>query len=132
MDYRLNNEAIVACVIAQLVRNGRRRLPVVVGLTNLLMHEKERKKVLSSNNVQELTAIVGQLDGGLLAIIMNSIVMMIKGGCMTFGEDVLCLTPSGMNLCEQMRDGRSKILRNIIADMPSIMRKMEETILASV
>lgn len=126
MDYRINNEALVACVAAQVVKNGNHKLSAVVGMTNLLMHDKERKHMLSSDNVEEMASIIGQLDGGLLTIIMNSIVMMIQGGCVTFGEDVLMLTDSGMSLCEQMEDRRSRTLGTIMDDIPAVMRKMNE------
>ena len=54
MDYRLNNEAIVACVAAQVVKHGCRQLPAVVVITNLLMRDQERKKTIGeqdANNV---------------------------------------------------------------------------------
>lgn len=123
MDYRINNEAIAACVAAQLVRTGCKSLSTVVGLTNLLMHEKECKRLLSTDNEKEIATITGQLDGGLLTIIMNSLVMMIQGGCMTFGEGNLSLTQSGISMCEQMKDRRSKMLSNILKDMPAIIEK---------
>jgi len=34
MDYRINNEAIVACTIAQVVKQGCTKLPMAVGVTN--------------------------------------------------------------------------------------------------
>ena len=123
MDYRINNEAVAACVAAQLVRKGCKSLSTIVGLTNLLMHEKERKRLLSTDNEKELSTIIGQLDGGLLTIIMNSLVLMIQGGCMTFGEGDLSLTQSGISMCELMKDRRSKMLSNILKDMPAIMEK---------
>ena len=123
MDYKINNEAVAACVAAQLVRNGCKSLSTVVGLTNLLMHEKERKRLLSTDNEKDIATITGQLDGGLLTIIMNSLVMMIQGGCMSFEEGVLTLTQSGMSLCEQMKDNRSEMLSVILKDLPAIMEK---------
>ena len=123
MDYRINNEADAACVAAQLVRKRCKSLSKVVGLTNLLMHEKERKKLLSIDNEKEISTITGQLDGGLLTIIMNCLVLMIQGGCMTFGEGDLSLTQSGISMCEQMKDRQSKMLSNILKDMPAIMEK---------
>ena len=124
MDYRINNEAVAACVAAQLVRNGCKSLSTIVVLTNLLMHEKERKRLLSTDNEKELDTIIGQLDGGLLTIIMNSLVLMIQGGCMSFEEGVLTLTQSGMSLCEQMKDNRSEMLSVILRDLPAIMEKI--------
>ena len=132
MDYRLNNEAIVACVAAQVVRRGCYKLPLVVAITNLLMHDSERKKVTKTVTVNDLTSVVNKIDGGLLTIIMNSLVMLIQGGCMTFGEEALLLTPAGMRLCEHMKDGRSKMLSEILRDLPMVIEnteKMEEGLL---
>lgn len=132
MDYRLNNEAIVACVAAQVVRSGCYKLPLVVAITNLLMHDAERKKVTKAVKSNDQAALVKQIDGGLLTIIMNSLIMLIQGGCMTYGEEVLRLTPAGMSLCEHMKDGRSKMLSEILRDLPTVMEnteKMEEGLL---
>jgi hypothetical protein len=126
MDYRLNNEAIVGCVAAQVVRYGCQKLPSVVAVTNLLMHDTERKKVKSMPNSRDLTAIVNQIDGGLLTIIMNSLAILIQGGCLTFDVGVLTLTPTGLNLCEQMKDGRSEMLSGILRDLPAVMKKAEK------
>jgi hypothetical protein len=63
---------------------------------------------------------------------MNSLVMLIQGGCMTFGEEALLLTPAGMRLCEHMKDGRSKMLSEILRDLPMVIEnteKMEEGLL---
>lgn len=125
MDYRLNNEAIVACVAAQVVRRGCHKLPLVVAITNLLMHDAERKKVTKTVTGNDLTSVVNKIDGGLLTIIMNSLVMLIQGGCMTFGEEELKLTPTGINLCEQMKDRRSKMLSDILRDLPMVMENAE-------
>ena len=62
MDYRLNNEAIVGCVAAQVVRSGCQKLSLVVSITNLLMHDAERNKVTSMPNGMDLTVIVNQID----------------------------------------------------------------------
>ena len=55
MDYRINNEAIVGCVIAQVVKHGPYEVPFVTGMVNLLMQDKLRRKVLATpgDRVQE-------------------------------------------------------------------------------
>lgn len=126
MDYRLNNEAIVACVAAQVVNYGCRQLPAVVVTTNLMMHNQERAILMSEHDEKKLAAIVNQVDGGLLTIIMNSLVLMIKGGCMKFADGELSLTVSGNQMCEQMQDGRSGMLCDILKDLPAVVRKMEK------
>ena len=114
----------MACVAAQVVRHGCQKLSVVVAVTNLLMHDTERKKVKGLTDTQRISMIVNQIDGGLLTIIMNSLVMLMKGGCMTFENGELALTEPGLNMCEQMKDGRSNMLLSIMNDMPDVLVKI--------
>lgn len=114
----------MACVAAQVVRHGWQKLSVVVAVTNLLMHDTERKKVKGLTDAQRISMIVNQIDGGLLTIIMNSLVMLMKGGCMTFENGELALTEAGLNMCEQMKDGRSNMLVSIMNDMPDVLVKI--------
>ena len=122
MDYRINNEAIVACVIAQVVKRGPYDIPIVVGAVNLLMRKKFRKKALttSGDNVKELTMIFG-----LLGVILNSMTMLIEGGCMQKADGKLVLTDSGQKLCQEMIGGESKILNDVLNDMDQILFKYE-------
>lgn len=126
MDYRLNNEAIVACVAAQVVKHGCRQLPAVVVITNLLMRDQERKKTIGEQDAKKKTTFVCKVDGGLLTIIMNSLVLLIKGGCMKFADGELSLTSSGYLMCEQMEDGRSDMLNEILKDLPALLEQMEK------
>lgn len=114
----------MACVAAQVVRHGCKKLSLVVAVTNLLMHDTERKKVKGLTDIQRISMIVNQIDGGLLTIIMNSLVMLMKGGCMTFENGELALTEAGLNMCEQMKDGRSNMLVSIMNDMPDVLAKI--------
>ena len=114
----------MACVAAQVVRHGCKKLSVVVAVTNLLMHDTERKKVKGLTDAQRISMIVNQIDGGLLTIIMNSLVMLMKGGCMTFENGELALTEAGLNMCEQMKDGRSNMLVSIMNDVPAVLVKI--------
>lgn len=114
----------MACVAAQVVRHGCQKLSLVVAVTNLLMHDTERKKVKGLTDTQRISMIVNQIDGGLLTIIMNSLVMLMKGGCMTFENGELALTEAGLNMCEQMKDGRSNMLVSIMNDMPDVLVKI--------
>lgn len=114
----------MACVAAQVVRHGCKRLPVVVAATNLLMQDTERKKVKSLADAKKISMAVNQIDGGLLTVIMNSLVMLMKGDCMTFDNGELALTDAGLNMCEQMKDERSDMLGSILNDMPAVLEKI--------
>ena len=94
---------------------------------NLLMRKKFRKKALttSGDNVKELTMIFGQLDGSLLGVILNSMTMLIEGGCMQKADGKLVLTDSGQELCQKMIGGESKMLNDVLNDMDQILFKYE-------
>ena len=100
MDYRINNEAITACVIAQVVKRGPYDIPFVIGMVNLLMQKKCRKKALetSEKNEKNLMMIFGQLDGSLLGVVVNSMAMLIEGGCLQKESGKLFLTEVGQKL----------------------------------
>lgn len=123
MDYRINNEAIIACVIAQVVKNGPYDIPFVIGVVNLLMQKKYRKKALetSKEDVKNLMMVFGQLDGNLLGVIINSMTMLIEGGCLQKESGKLFLTEVGQKLCQEMNDNRSKMLSEILTDMNQII-----------
>lgn len=125
MDYRLNNEAIVACVAAQVVNHGCKKLSSVVQLTALLMVDSTRNKAKLAEKAEIISDAMRMMDGGLLTIIMNSIILLMKGGCMSFANDELNLTQSGMAMCKQMRDERSEMLDGIVKDIPAIIDKIE-------
>lgn len=115
----------MACVAAQVVKHGCRQLPAVVVTTNLLMRDQERKR-LASKMRKKKTTFVCKVDGGLLTIIMNSLVLLIKGGCMKFADGELSLTSSGYLMCEQMEDGRGDMLNEILKDLPALLEQMEK------
>lgn len=125
MDYRINNEAIVGCVIAQVVKRGPYKVPFVIGMVNLLMQDKLRRKVQTTHGdrVKELGMLFGQLDGDLLGVIMNSMTMLIEGGCLERSENTLTLTESGHELCEDMNAGKSKMLAKILNDIDNVLFK---------
>ena len=125
MDYRLNNEGIVACVATQVVCCGFRKVSEVVAVTNLLMHEDMRKEVKNMVSNKNLGAIMNRIDGGLLTITMNSLALMVMGGCRRYDDGKLTLTHAGENLCMQIKDGRCHKLNQILKDIPNIIRKIE-------
>lgn len=125
MDYRINNEAIVGCVIAQLVKRGPFEVPFVTGIVNLLMQDKLRRKVLATpcDRIQELGMLFGQLDGELLGVILNSMTMLIEGRCLKRNGDTLTLTGTGNELCEEMNTEKSKLLAKILKDIDNVLFK---------
>ena len=118
----------MACVAAQVVNHGCQRLLSVVVTTNLLMHSQGRKDIMAEKDIKRITTIVNLVDGGLLTIIMNSLVLMIQGGCMMFKDGELSLTEPGKQMCEEMKDGRSSMLSEVLKDMPTVVEKMEGVI----
>ena len=127
MDYRINNEAIVGCVIAQVVKRGPYLVPFVTGIVNLLMQDKLRRKILSTpgDRVQELGMLFGQLDGELLGVILNSMTMLIEGGCLERHDDTLSLTGTGIEMCKEMEVGKSRMLAQILKDIDNVLFKYD-------
>lgn len=127
MDYRINNEAIVGCVIAQVVKRGPYEIPFVIGITNLMLQKKLRGKArkTSADKVDELGMLYGQIDGDLLGVIMNSLTMLIEGGCIKRKEGNLLVTESGHQLCEEMSNGKSRMLAEVLKDMDEVLFKYD-------
>ena len=127
MDYRINNEAIVGCVITQVVRRGPYEVPFVIGMVNMLMQDKLRKRVLTTHGdkVKDLGILFGQLHGDLLSVIMNSLTMMIEGGCLKRHDNMVMLTDAGLELCKEMNDGKSKMLMRILKDIDNALFKYD-------
>lgn len=127
MDYRLNNEGIVACVIAQVVSRGSYDTPFVTGMTNLLLQDRIRKKAIATmaDQVEELKLLLGQLDGMLFGVIVNSMTMLIEGECLRRAGDRLELTMRGIRLCQNMEDGKCEYLSQMIRDLDRILFKYE-------
>lgn len=127
MDYRINNEAIVGCVIARVAERGPYEVPFVTGMVNVLMSPMLRKKAYKTDasNIKELSAIFGQIDGDLLGVIMNSMTLLLEGGCLQNAEDKLDITETGKQLCQDMGDGKCKILREVMRNMDEILFKFD-------
>lgn len=127
MDYRINNEAIVGCVIARVAERGPYEVPFVTGMVNVLMLPRLRKKAYKTDasNIKELSAIFGQIDGDLLGVIMNSMTLLLEGGCLKNAEGKLEITETGKQLCQDMEDDKCKIMREVLRDMDEILFKFE-------
>ncbi len=127
MDYRINNEAIVGCVIARVVARCPYEVPFVTGMVNLLMSPRLRKKALKTDasNIKELSAIFGQIDGDLLGVIMNSMTLLLEGGCLRKESEKLQITETGTQLCQDMTDGESGMLNTILKDIDGILFKYD-------
>lgn len=104
----------MACTIVQVIKHGCKELPKVLGITNLLLQKSQKE--------------YGMLDGGLLTIMMNSLVMLIQGGCVVYKGDVFKLTENGNALSESMKDERSRILTKITNEIPAVMAKYRDII----
>lgn len=127
MDYRINNEALVGSVIMQVAKRGPYEVPFVTGIVNLLMQEKLRKKAMETpaNNVKELIAVFGQINGDLLGVIVNSMTMLTEGGCLSRKGNQLEVTENGLQLCGEIEDGNCEMLKKVLLDINEIIFKYE-------
>ena len=127
MDYRINNEAIVGCVIARVAERGPYEVPFVTGIVNLLMLPSLRKKALrtDASNIKELSTIFGQIEGELLGVIMNSMTLLLEGGCLQNVKNKLVITETGKRLCHDVDDGQCKLLREVLSVIDEILFKFD-------
>lgn len=91
MDYRINNEAIISCVIAQILKRGVCE-PLRLSLVIPLLMEN----TTVNNTVLTLTY------KEYLPIVVNSIVILEQGGAIKVENNTISLTDEGGDLCQKM------------------------------
>lgn len=122
MDNRLNNEALIACVVAQVVNRGVCKVARLTAIVPIVLNDSFRKKIVSNAQMNERDYYkVGMEYKELLVSVMNSVIMLIEANCVTLNNDELSPLEKLQNLCSQM-DRSSKRLSRILDDMDSALR----------
>ena len=91
MDYRINNEAIISCVIAQVLKRESCDSLRLSLLVPLLMENK------TVNNT-ELTLVYKEY----LPIVVNSIIILVQGNIVKNRAGIISLTDKGNEFCNGM------------------------------
>lgn len=122
MDNRLNNEAIIACVVAQVVNRGACKVARLTAIVPIVLNDGFRKKIVRNAQLNERDYYnVGMEYKELLVPVMNSVIMLIEANCMTLNNDELSPLEKSQHLCSRM-DRSSERLSRILDDMDYVLR----------
>lgn len=121
MDIRLNNEALVSCVIAQVVNRSKSKVSRVTALVPMLLNDGFRNKLLKNNSLKLSDFYqVGMEYREMLVCVMNSIIMLVETKCLAIEGDELIPLENNKKLCESMHSSCGRLFR-IMRDMNIVM-----------
>lgn len=116
MDYRINNEAIILCVIAQVLKRESCDSLRLSLLIPLLMENK------TVNNT-DLTLVYKEY----LPIVVNSIIILTQGNIIRNGGGIISLTDKGNEFCNGMLNHScSYRLRAIISEIDTCLEETQK------
>lgn len=116
MDYRINNEAIISCVIAQVLKRESCDSLRLSLLVPLLMENK------TVNNT-ELTLVYKEY----LPIVVNSFIILVQGNIVKNRAGIISLTDKGNEFCNDMLNySCSYRLRTIISEIDTCLEEAQK------
>lgn len=116
MDYRINNEAIISCVIAQVLKRESCDSLRLSLLVPLLMENE------TVNNT-ELTLVYKEY----LPIVVNSIIILVQGNIVKNRAGIISLTDKGNEFCNGMLNySCSYRLRTIISEIDTCLEEAQK------
>lgn len=104
MDYRLNNEALVACLIVEILsRKSVDMLKLSIVVTYLISNNKDR--------------CFGDKYKDCLPVVLNAALILKESGCIAVNEGVIVLLQEGVELKRQFTNSESRRLTKIISKL---------------
>lgn len=104
MDYRLNNEALVACLIVEILsRKSVDMLKLSIVVTYLISNNKDR--------------CFGDKYKDCLPVVLNAALILKESGCIAVNEGVIVLLQEGVGLKRQFTNSESRRLTKIISKL---------------
>lgn len=101
MDYRLNNEALVACLIVEILsRKFVDMLQLSIVVTFLISDNKDR--------------CFGDKYKDCLPVVLNAALILKECGCITVNEGMIVLSQEGVELKRQFTNSESRRFTKII------------------
>lgn len=101
MDYRLNNEALVACIIIEILsRKSVDMLQLSIVVTYLISDNKDR--------------CFGDKYKDCLPIVLNAALILKECGCIAVNEGMIVLLQEGVELKSQFTNSESRRFTEII------------------
>lgn len=116
MDYRINNEAIISCVIAQVLKRGVCEPLRLSLLTPLLMENATINHTILTLTYKEY-----------LPIVVNSIVILEQGSVIKVENNTISLTDKGGDFCQQItKHPLSHRLQTIIGKIDNLLLETQK------
>lgn len=102
MDYRLNNEALIACIITEILyRKSVDMLQLSIAVTYLINESNDR--------------CFGDKYKECLPVVMNAALILKESECIEVSNGIIVLTDSGVGLHDCFSNGMSKRFAEIIS-----------------
>lgn len=126
MDNRLNNEALIACVVAQVVNRGVCKVARLAAIVPILLNDSFRHKIVRNAQMTERDYYkVGMEYKELLVSVMNCVIMLIEANCLALNNDELSPLEKVKFLCLRM-DKSSNRLSCILEDLDPVLRYFDD------
>lgn len=127
MDYRLNNEALIACCISPLIERRSLTVAQITLVLTILLNDSIRHIILTTPRIvidnKKLNKISLSYQE-LLPYIMNSLVLLIQSGCIIIEQDAIKKLPLNSHLSEVIEDRSVGRLRDILNDMEAVLDRI--------
>lgn len=127
MDYRLNNEALIACCISPLIERKSLTVAQITLVLTILLNDSMRRIILTTPRIVIDNKKFNKISLSyqeLLPYIMNSLVLLIQSGCIIIEKDAIKKLPLNSHLSEVIEDRSVGRLRDILNDMEAVLDRI--------
>lgn len=127
MDYRLNNEALIACCISPLIERRSLTVAQITLVLTILLNDSMRRIILTTPRIVIDNKKFNKISLSyqeLLPYIMNSLVLLIQSGCIILEKDAIKKLPLNSHLSEVIEDRSVGRLRDILNDMETVLDRI--------
>lgn len=124
MDYRLNNEALIACCISLLIERRSLTVAQITLLLTILLNDGVRRFILTTPRIGYDNKNFNKISLSyqeLLPYIMNSLVLLGQSGCINIEKDAIKKLPLNSRLSADIEDRSAGRLRRILNDLEAVL-----------
>lgn len=124
MDYRLNNEAFIACCISPLIEKRSLTVAQITLILTILLNDSVRHLILSTyrNGIDyKKYSKISLSYKELLPYIMNSLILLVQGGCIEIKEGMIKKLPSNSHLSSVIESRSEGRLKRILNDIEAVL-----------
>lgn len=124
MDYRLNNEALIACCISPLIERKSLTVAQITLILTILLNDSVRHHILTTPEIgidNKKYSKISLSYQELMPYIMNSLVLLIQSGCIAIEGDSIKKLPPNYHLSGVIKVSSDGRLKHILDDMEAAM-----------